>query len=381
MAHRIVAPVNWRIIGTTVRGPAHEAVRLPNQDAILWESSDTTQGVSVLAVSDGHGNRKCFRSDSGAKFAVQVAIDVFGQFGRNTGAEVPSFSHDTQSQFAREISEAWNRRVDEDIRRHPFTKQDEALVEAEEDHGFREVAADPLLAYGATLIVVLLAPAFALYAQIGDGDILVVDNDGSTRRVFTTNRDMPLNVTNSLCQPDAWRNLRFELVPFEQAIPELIVATTDGYVNSFSTDEGFLQVGRDLHAMIQSDGLASIEQRLIEILTDASSAGSRDDVTLGIIKRFDAERTASSETRKRPRLELPLETPDQVATLNSISRYRADPPIQNTSLGRRSERPHRSEMTAANRFAERLDRQRMIGIAVFAAFVLAIGAFVGSFKI
>ena len=47
------------------------------------------------------------------------------------------------------------------------------------------VRLDPKIGYGTTLIVVASYGDFILYLQIGDGDILVVDDTGNVRKTAT----------------------------------------------------------------------------------------------------------------------------------------------------------------------------------------------------
>jgi hypothetical protein len=53
----------WQVITGSARGAAHRASGLPNQDAVA--SHDVTGGV-VVAIADGHGHIRHFRSADGA---------------------------------------------------------------------------------------------------------------------------------------------------------------------------------------------------------------------------------------------------------------------------------------------------------------------------
>src|SRR5207248_3596518 len=59
----------WQVITGSARGAAHRASGLPNQDAV---SSQDGPGGVVVAIADGHGHRRHFRSADGAALAVDV---------------------------------------------------------------------------------------------------------------------------------------------------------------------------------------------------------------------------------------------------------------------------------------------------------------------
>jgi serine/threonine protein phosphatase PrpC len=69
-----VSLTEWRIIGETVPGASHLRAGIPNQDSILqMRESDRTLPL-VVAIADGHGSPKCFRSDKGSRFVVKKSL-------------------------------------------------------------------------------------------------------------------------------------------------------------------------------------------------------------------------------------------------------------------------------------------------------------------
>ena len=65
--------MNWRVINASVRGSAHQRSGLPNQDAVDFGSSPKSDApMTVLAVSDGHGGGRHFRSQVGSALAVRA---------------------------------------------------------------------------------------------------------------------------------------------------------------------------------------------------------------------------------------------------------------------------------------------------------------------
>src|SRR5919202_522458 len=72
MVHEKVT-AQWRVIGESVQGASHASDGLPNQDAIYWTPPSGAGARLILALSDGHGSAKHFRSAIGAALAVRVA--------------------------------------------------------------------------------------------------------------------------------------------------------------------------------------------------------------------------------------------------------------------------------------------------------------------
>jgi hypothetical protein len=94
------------------------------------------------------------------------------------------------------------------------------------------------------------------------------------------------------------------------ALPTLVLLSTDGYANSFRSDDDFLKIGQDYLEIIREQGIASLAEELPAILTEATQQGSGDDITLAILQ--DDLGQASAGATKVPR---PLMTADSKSAL------------------------------------------------------------------
>jgi hypothetical protein len=257
-----------------VRGASHLARGTPNQDAIGWSGGGDAPSLA-LAVSDGHGDERCFRSDAGSRIAVNVALAELEALRTAPTA-------DGAESLKRRLVDGWRAGVLQDLKRRPFAPAERAVL----PHAYSD--ADVFLTYGATMLGVRVGADFILYVQLGDGDIIRSADDGTTVRLFEKDPRLALNQTNSLSQAQASQLMRVR-VDRATAWPALIAASTDGYANSFRTDDDFLKVGRDFRALVAERGLPAIAGDLAAILDQAQSAGSRDDTTLGLIVRSNGE--------------------------------------------------------------------------------------------
>jgi hypothetical protein len=158
------------------------------------------------------------------------------------------------------------------------------------------------LAYGTTLIVVAITESYILYLQIGDGDILVVGDDGKSVEVpIPPDPSMVGNETASLCLPSAQNLFRSSFQNVGERLPDLIAVSTDGYSNSFADTPSFQKIGPDFLRLIRSHGIEHVRGEMGAWLDQVSERGSGDDITLGLLVRrgapSDASRVADDRLR------------------------------------------------------------------------------------
>lgn len=268
----------WKAIAASVRGATHLRSGLPNQDAVRTELAETRVLPAILAVSDGHGSDKCFRSHVGSQLAVQAAVSVLREFAASHANE------DDAANLPSEIVRRWRAAVSDDCATSPLSDD------------YRH---EPVVAYGATLVCVLLGPDYLLCLQLGDGEILTASRDSTeVSQPIAADATLIANETTSLCQPEAEQNFRVRFQAFDQSQPPaLILLATDGYPNSFATPEGFRQVATDLLAILDQDGVESVAAALPGWLEEASQFGSGDDVSVAILYAPQPPRHAAPHAR------------------------------------------------------------------------------------
>lgn len=274
----------WQTAGASVRGAAHIRSGLPNQDALRCVAVNREGTTAMVAVADGHGSDKCFRSDLGAELAVESATNMLQ---RLVAAEVPVTNLESIAQAVEQIVVRWRSAVDADLRAAPFLSAELGALERRKGIDARRlVEVNPYLAYGTTLAAVVATASYILYVQLGDGDILAVDSAGQVTRPLEDDGRLFGGETTSLSGREAARDFRvgFQLLAAgEDEAPSLILLATDGYANSFRDDAGFVQVGSDLLGMIRAEGLDAVAGSLPDWLGEATHFGSGDDVTVGLL--------------------------------------------------------------------------------------------------
>ena len=288
----------WRVWSASVRGASHLRSQTPNQDAVAHSLDESNpRGSVILAVADGHGSDRSFRSDIGSQFAVTLAIETCRNFANDIREKTPSQVEELAKQrLPTLLMKQWQSEIGQHWRNNPLTDVECERWPAARDLASRETEATPkeiFRVYGSTLLVILADEAYALFLQLGDGDLLVVQDDAeanlSVSRPIARDETLIANETTSLCQLDAAAKFQVRLSVFGERPPALLLACTDGYSNGFETPEGFEQVGPDLCRALRQDGVAAIGEELPAELERVSSLGSGDDVTAGFIFREDIQ--------------------------------------------------------------------------------------------
>jgi hypothetical protein len=323
------AGAEWRVIGETVPGASHLRAGIPNQDAIRHVRQSSARLPVIVSISDGHGSNKCFRSDRGSRFAVRVGADLLDELINGRHAALPPAEIDSKlrESLTAEFIRRWRAAVESDLKREPFREEEFArMIEKDGEKARRLVEANPYLAYGATSLSCLLTPTYALYLQLGDGEMITVSERGEIGHPLPEDSRLLANETTSLCLDKAASDFRLAVCPHGDAdLPALILMTTDGYYNSFSTAAGFYQVGSDLIQMLRErDGFGTVNRGIKSWLEEATAAGSGDDCTLAVICRMDALQ-ADSSSGERGSTSTPADTPSPAASSAEL------PPAQSTA--------------------------------------------------
>src|SRR5262249_12907528 len=137
----------WHVITGSARGAGHRASGLPNQDAV---ASQPGPGGVVVAVADGHGHIRHFRSADGAALAVDVACRAGSEVATvlaadDTGAEE---AERAGQELARTVLTQWRSAVAGQLELRPYTVEEQFVLDRSAD--------TPVIPYGSTLLVAVV---------------------------------------------------------------------------------------------------------------------------------------------------------------------------------------------------------------------------------
>lgn len=295
-----------------MRGAQHRREGLPNQDCIGWwprpndpvpagavpsevrsarsviaEPARIVQGdFLAVALADGHGHPKGVRAYSGARIAVAAALDLVC----HSRAEQRSIdgAKSLQACLPERVTAMWTERVAWDLAERPLGEEELAKVANLEGLAGRSaLERHPEAAYGTTVILAVAAGDHLLFAQLGDGDLLLVDREGMVLRPIPTDLELVANRTWSLASGDAVKRFKTTLLPEGSAV-ELVLAATDGYSNSYESTADFDKVATDMLGTIREHGFEALQANLPSWLEATTEHGSGDDITVAVLARTAA---------------------------------------------------------------------------------------------
>jgi serine/threonine protein phosphatase PrpC len=270
----------WSIICCSVKGAMHAHNGKPNQDAVLADPVLPTTQKGVVAVADGDGSDLHFRSQMGAQLAVNIATRLARTMLTRRRSR-PAHWEKLPGRIHRE----WRRAVRRHQASHAFTQEELSTLSAAQ---LRGLLLNDCMAYGTTLLLAIVSGRRLTVLQLGDGDILLVDDAGAVTPVNQSEEPRRGEGTESLCLTDAAVRFRCFSQEFQSAPrPACVILATDGYKKSFPTDEGFFKVGEHLLSALRRSGEQSVRRALPGWLESTSSDGSGDDITVGILYRYD----------------------------------------------------------------------------------------------
>jgi hypothetical protein len=272
--------VPWLLFTESARGAAHVHLGLPNQDshgAAEFEFAGR-RGVTA-AVADGHGNRRHFRSELGSRFAVDSATSSVLSTVTGDGIEFDSSEAAVQvkDQLIPTVLRSWRAAVSAHLSAFPFTAEEQSL---------RLFGDDPEIAYGSTLLIGLWTQDWVLCIQIGDGDIVVVQPDGTVVVPVPSDPNIFGHRTTSLCQPDAFDAFRYGTVDSTPEAPLALLLATDGFANSQAATPWQPEVGADIARLLNANRSERVGGELKSWVEGcASENGSGDDTTVSLVIR------------------------------------------------------------------------------------------------
>ncbi len=287
----------WLVYSKSVKGALHSRTGYSNQDSIRWKQSSISNTI-VMSVADGHGSDIHFRSKIGSQIAVKTAVETLFELFHNQPIEINNVSQVKdiiRYSIPRLLVHNWMDRVQYHVQKHPFSTNEIDLVLKKKGPLILEkIINNPRIAYGSTLLTAVMTKNYFIFFQIGDGNILIVDNNKNVRNLFSnknSDSDDKSSIesivhTESLCMDNSWLEFKTGIFDSRALKPKLILLSTDGYCNSFNNESGFLKIGLDYLSLLEEFGYSYLSENLYDILRQTSLEGSGDDITIGFIYRM-----------------------------------------------------------------------------------------------
>lgn len=262
------------VFGKSVQGASHIRSGTECQDS--YKKVMLSDGSIVLAVADGHGSKSCPYSRTGSKIAVNVFCDTISgmcEGYRGKPEQLLTYlNREGDTRVSKAIDAEWKRRV---VERHKKNKRE---IRRRPDGG--DDLASVYKQYGSTLLGLLITKSFVFGFQLGDGDICFV-RDSGLELVIEPERILGVE-TYSLSRENSWEKAitTVRRIGLESDLPALFSLSSDGYANSYKSEDEFHTAVRDYLALLEEHGTKAVSENLGGWLTETSEMGCGDDITM-----------------------------------------------------------------------------------------------------
>ncbi len=281
----------WHCFGGSVQGDGHKKIGLPNEDAVqIYQERDACLPV-IISVADGLGGKEFFRAERGSREAVKNAVEAGKTFISSLKTREVIDEASVRSGFCRVFVDEWVSSVMNDFGTDPPSFEDQEKNEknakfyfpstGEQETGDVREKFFASFPYSTTSITLIVTDSQIIIAQIGNGDVVMIEADGTTSRPFP--EAGPDVGVETLAMPGSSGLFRIcvrTITPGTSPVAAFV--STDGYSNSYISDfERYIaEIWTDF---FKSYDLDTINEGIVPFLNRLSAEGSGDDITLGIL--------------------------------------------------------------------------------------------------
>ena len=260
-------------------GASHIAKNMGCED---YAATYDGEKVCVAVISDGHGDKKCFRSSQGAHIACDVSIVCVRKLIESSPSSCDALRKSPDriiTELEKMIIREWNKGVDNDLSVNPITENElnglpEDAVEAiRSGHSLNKI-------YGCTLIMCVVIDAFWFGIHIGDGKCVVAMNNGLyTQPIPWDEVGCVGNRSTSICNSNSFAGFRYV---YGTEIPTGLFVASDGIDESFD-ESGLNRCYYTLGYWVQTLLKEELDSKMDELLSQVTNNGSGDDVSIACI--------------------------------------------------------------------------------------------------
>ena len=281
------------------QGESHKADNKPCQDASF--STVYEDGLAIAIVCDGHGGERYFRSDVGAKMAVEVIFDTVKLFTSSidkslfigqpyTAVEAIASEEILKKQtpidkafrqLFSSIIYQWNNRIAIHAAHTPLSVWEQEHVlqkyldELNSSETFEKL-------YGCTLMVYVQTTDYWFAFHLGDGKCISFQQQPFWHEPIPWDERCFLNKTTSLCDSNAINEFRY-CYEGDGCFPMAVFLGSDGMDDSFGEDANLVNFYIQVVKMLVIEGREATIQSIESDLPQLSKIGSKDDMSIAFI--------------------------------------------------------------------------------------------------
>lgn len=252
-------------------GYSHMKNKKPCQD---YSMSYQDNERIIITCCDGHGGAQYIRSQIGSKNASNAVLNVFKTL--DSGFFLEASKDVLVDKLKLLILCEYNKLVERELKHRPIRKS-EVVGLSEEDIDMLRF--NPAKAYGTTLSGAMIYKNRLVVVSIGDTEALGV-RKGELVKIFDNSNDPAGNITYSMCQEDAYKFLRVDILNTKDL--DAIFLCTDGMSSPYQSYDNFLNsfLRPTVRRVINSKSTYNVNHAVEEL---ASNLGVGDDVSLSFI--------------------------------------------------------------------------------------------------
>lgn len=227
---------------------------------------------TVITACDGHGGDIYVRSHLGSKFASNAVVSVLKELERS---DFYKYSRtDICNNLRLKILCEWNAMVEKHLAEKYLSKRE--VSHLSEDKVFRLKQA-PETAYGTTLNAAMIFGNKLICVSIGDGGVFLV-RKGEIALALPENGETVANITDSMCQENAYEHLKIEIYDFSDL--DGVIVCTDGLINPYQSMGNFKEkFVKPICMKLQNGKQGEIDEFIGSL---GEKIGIGDDVSFGI---------------------------------------------------------------------------------------------------
>ena len=269
-------------LAISIRGVSHIKGNKPMQDYSLAYKNDD---YCIAVVCDGHGADKHFRSETGSKFAAEIALDKLKEFANSFSnwKDVEKEKDRILHRLKLGIISLWHKKIANYTNENEFTEEE---LKKASNSFLQKKAYNVAQPYGTTLLAALIRSDYYLLLMLGDGAIIKILPDFSSEIVQFEGKksydDGPHSATDSLCEINAYEKMFAicsRIDETEQGVAFALMS--DGLSEAFDTDAILLKKINNYLNYYAEEGLEKAAQAIEKQLNELSRISAmKDDISL-----------------------------------------------------------------------------------------------------
>ncbi len=284
------------------QGESHKATDKVCQD--FSYSHIDEDGLAIAIVCDGHGGKRYFRSDVGARFATEIIANNVKEFVNNIDETLlvgQPFTQQAaiQTEIARQdfrkerpvdkafrqlfasIIGQWQQRIERHAAENPLNEKENAQVEEQYRKEFLSGYKLEKI-YGCTLMAYVSTPKYWFAFHLGDGKMISFDKEAQWKEPVLWDDRCFLNKTTSICDSEALNEFRYTYQG-DGEFPIAVFLGSDGMDDSFGEEANLVNFYVKVAKSLVTDGFDATFTDIKETLPVLSKRGSQDDMSVACV--------------------------------------------------------------------------------------------------